>query len=189
VPSYIERGRAKNFLCPRPDVGARGGNVASDPTEVDGFLASLGGHRFGRWFVPGRRWRGREPAVPRFDFRFSPPYRRAGVLFGVTPKSSHVTVDDGRLVARFGPWVVETAVANVAGTEQTGPYSMLKTIGPAHLSLKDRGLTFATNGERGVCIRFREPIPGIDPLGRLRHPALTVTVADLDGLASALAAA
>jgi hypothetical protein len=63
------------------------------------------------------------------------------------------------------------------------------TIGPAHLSFTDRGLTMATNGDRGVCIRFREPVAGIEPTGRIRHPGLTVTVADCDGLLARLAAA
>jgi hypothetical protein len=44
----------------------------------------------------------------------------------------------------------------------------------------------ATNGERGLCIIFREPIPGIEPTGILRHPAITLTVADCEGLAAAL---
>ncbi len=82
-----------------------------------------------------------------------------------------------------------THVANVEGTETTGPYGALKTIGPAHLSVADRGLTFATNPRRGLCVRFREPVAVVEPTGRLRHPALTVTVADPDGLAAALSSA
>jgi hypothetical protein len=31
-------------------------------------------------------------------------------------------------------------------------------------------------------------VPGLDPLGVLRHPELTVTVADVDGLADLLRA-
>jgi hypothetical protein len=46
----------------------------------------------------------------------------------------------------------------------------------------------ATNGVRGLCITFREPVPGIEPTGTLRHPALTVTVADCHGLAAVLTA-
>ena len=55
-------------------------------------------------------------------------------------------------------------------------------------AITDRGLTFATNGERGVLIRFETPVRGLDPLGILRHPELTVTVADVDGLADLLRA-
>ena len=33
-----------------------------------------------------------------------------------------------------------------------------------------------------VCLRLREPVPGIEPTGLLRHPGVTVTVADPDEL-------
>ena len=122
-----------------------------------------------------------------FPFRFVSAYRLVGLAFGVTPRSVHVEVGDDLLVARFGPWLVRTPVGNVAGTELTGPYRRVTTIGPAHLSLSDRGLTFATNPDAGVCLRFREPVAGIDPWGRIRHPGLTVTVADPAGLAALLA--
>ncbi|WP_156662507.1 hypothetical protein [Mycobacterium sp. 1274761.0] len=89
----------------------------------------------------------------------------------------------GRLTARFGPWQVQTALDNIADVSITGPYAFIKTAGPGHLSFADRGLTFATNGDRGVCLVMVEPIRGIDPFGLLRHPNLTLTVADCDGLA------
>jgi hypothetical protein len=122
-----------------------------------------------------------------FDFDFDPEYQAMALLFGVTPARTGVDVEDGRFVARYGFWRLETEVANVAGTEVSGPYRLLTTIGPAHLSLSDRGLTFASNRRRGLCIRFHEPVAGLEPTGRLRHPGLTVTVADVDGLARALA--
>ncbi|HEU5309544.1 MAG TPA: DUF2795 domain-containing protein [Acidimicrobiia bacterium] len=133
------------------------------------------------------------PVTPdrRFPFRFDPWYRLAALPFAVAPASAHVdvttTADGGRVLsARFGPWCVTTPVDNVADTAVTGPYSLLKTAGPAHVSLIDFGLTFATNGARGLCIRFRRSVPGVAPTGRLRHPALTVTVDDVEGLARAL---
>ncbi len=91
-------------------------------------------------------------------------------------------------MARYGPWRLSTDLDNVEGTEVSGPYRTLTTIGPAHLSLADKGLTFSSNARKGLCIRFKEPVPGIEPTGRLRHPGLTVTVADVDGLAATLAA-
>ncbi|MDP8971513.1 MAG: hypothetical protein M3N52_13635 [Actinomycetota bacterium] len=124
-----------------------------------------------------------------FRFRFSQWYRAAGLPFGITPTTTRVEVGGGQLLVRFGPWKVRTTARNVAGSEVTGPYSAWKTIGPAHLSLADRGLTCATNGQRGLCIRFFEPVAGIEPFGRIRHPGLTVTVDDIDGLAAALDAA
>jgi hypothetical protein len=128
-------------------------------------------------------------AVTRFAFAFAPAYRIAALPFGVTPSTALVEVSDHELHARFGPWRVRTPVTNIAGVEASGPYRILMTIGPAHLSFTDRGLTMATNGDRGVCIRFREPVAGIEPTGRIRHPGLTVTVADCDGLLARLAAA
>lgn len=47
-------------------------------------------------------------------------------------------------------------------------------------------MTCATNGEQGLCIRFREPVRGLEPLGVLRHPAVTVTVEDGKQLARVL---
>ncbi|MBV9487198.1 MAG: hypothetical protein JO246_14205 [Frankiaceae bacterium] len=104
----------------------------------------------------------------------------------MTAATTYVRVTDTELDARFGLWHVRTPLENVTGVEITGPYSTLKTIGPAHLSFTDRGVTFATNRRRGLCIRFAEPVKCMDPTGRLRHPGLTVTVVDPEGLASAL---
>jgi hypothetical protein len=127
-------------------------------------------------------------AETRFTFAFDTAYRVAGLPFGVTPSRTEVVVDDEHLRVRFGPWRLRTELSNVVGTELTGPFSFPKTAGPAHLSFSDRGLTMATNGRQGVCIRFRTPVPGIDPTGRIRHPGLTVTVADPQGLADRLQA-
>ncbi len=125
-----------------------------------------------------------------FPFAFSSPvHRAAALLFGITPGNARVEVGDGHLLARYGRWSLETPLANICGTEITGPYTTIKTMGPGRMSFVDRGLTFASNGERGLCICFREPVPGLAPTDRLRHPALTVTVADVDGLAAALAPA
>jgi hypothetical protein len=125
--------------------------------------------------------------VATYSFRFDGAYQLAALPFGVTPATTSVTVEAGELVVRFGLWRLRTPLANVAGTEATGPYSFVKTAGPAHLSFTDRGVTFATNGERGLCIRFREPVRALDPTGRLVHPGATVTVDDVDGLAAELA--
>ena len=124
-----------------------------------------------------------------FDFDFDPEYQAMALLFGVTPSRTGVEVEDSRFVARYGFWRLETPLDNIAGSETSGPYRIWTTIGPAHLSLVDRGLTFASNRRRGLCITFKEPVPGLEPTGRLRHPGLTVTVADVDGLARALASA
>jgi hypothetical protein len=126
-------------------------------------------------------------APGRFAFRFEERYRRLARLFGVTPERAWVEVREDEFEARYGRWRVRTPLRNVADVEATGPYSFLKTAGPARLAITDRGLTFASNGDRGLRITFRSPVSGIDRAGRIRHPELTVTVRDVDGLAEALA--
>jgi hypothetical protein len=131
-----------------------------------------------------------EPSVTNFEFAFDWFYRLAAVPVGVHPGNAVIQVDERleppTLQAAFGPWHVTTPLGNVIATEITGPYAVIKTIGPAHVSLADGGLTFATNGERGLCIRFREPVRGVEPFGVLRHGSLTVTVEDPEALQAAL---
>jgi hypothetical protein len=122
----------------------------------------------------------------RFDFAFAPAYRRLARAFGVTPATAWVEVGDEAFEARFGPWRVLTPLANISDVAVTGPYAFWKTAGPARLAITDRGLTFATNGDRGVLISFSTPVRGLDPLGVLRHPELTVTAAEVDRLAALL---
>jgi hypothetical protein len=115
-------------------------------------------------------------AVDRFHFAFGPAYRLPARAFGISPATAWVEVGDDTLDARFGPWRVSTPLANVGDVAVTGPYAFWKTAGPARLAITDRGLTFATNGDRGVLISFHKPVRGLDPLGIVRHPELTVTV-------------
>jgi hypothetical protein len=122
----------------------------------------------------------------RFDFAFAPAYRLPALALGITPSSAYVEVDAEALQVRFGLWSLRTELDNVMAVHRTGGYAWLKTAGPPHLSLVDRGVTFATNGDSGVCLMLREPVPGIDPTGRIRHPGVTLTVADPDGFEVAL---
>lgn len=128
------------------------------------------------------------PREATFAFAFEPRMAVAALPFGVTPFTTGLDIRDGRLHVRFGPWSVTTTLDNIEGAEATGPYTWFKVAGPAHISLKDRGLTFATNTRRGVCIRFKEPVTGIAPTGLVKHPALTVTVDRPDELVQALTA-
>lgn len=121
-----------------------------------------------------------------FRFGWDPAYRAAALPFGVTPATAFVRVSDDELGVRFGPWSLRTPRANVVSAEETTGYSFLRTAGPAHLSLADRGVTFATNAGPGLCLRFAEPVMAIDPLGLIRHPGATVTVEDVAGLRGAL---
>jgi hypothetical protein len=122
----------------------------------------------------------------RFRFAFEPRYRLAALAFGVTPATAWVDVDARDFDARFGPWRLSTSVANIKGVAITGPYHFAKTAGPARLAITDRGLTFATNGDRGVLVSFHTSVRGLEPLGLIRHPELTATVADVEQFASLL---
>lgn len=124
--------------------------------------------------------------MARFAFRFHPVYRALGLPFGITPGTSAVEILDGRLSVRFGPWSLTTPLSNIVGCQRSGPYSIPKTAGPAHLSLVDHGVTFATNPEAGLCVRFAEPVAAIEPFRKVRHPGMTLTVDRLDDLERAL---
>jgi len=116
------------------------------------------------------------------DIRFAPLWGP----FGVRPAKDGVTIsDDGLFRATFGFLRVETPLANVEGAHITRNYRWWTAVGP-RASFVDDGLTFGTNTKAGVCVHFREKVPSI--LNRKGHSALTVTVADLDGLVRALGA-
>lgn len=123
----------------------------------------------------------------RFPFALPGRYRPLLLPFGVVPRTAWVALDDHSFTVRFGFWRLRTRVENLAGAETTGPYSLPKVLGP-RLSLADRGITFGTHTDPGVCVRFHQPVPAADPLGLLRHPAVTVTVAQPDALVAAVRA-
>lgn len=120
--------------------------------------------------------------MARFSFRFDPvaaPLR----LLGISPATAWVEVSDTHLDARFGPWHCRTPLANVKDVRTTHDYAAIKAIGPRG-SLADRGATFGTSTVGGVCACFHEPVSALTPMAI--HPGLTMTVEDLDGLASLL---
>jgi hypothetical protein len=99
-----------------------------------------------------------------------------------------VSVGNGELHVRFGVWSLTTSLSNVAETSLTGPFSWWKVVGPPRVSMVDRGVTFATCDDVGVCIRFHEPVNAALPFGLVRHPGCTVTVTDSNALRSLLTA-
>ncbi len=139
-----------------------------------------------RGVVDGSPGTASEP-VEAFDFAFAATYAAAGRIFGITPASTTVEVGPKWLYVRYGPWRLLTPRANVASTQVTEDFAWLKTAGPPHLSLVDRGISFTTNGDRALCISFHDPEPAIDPTGTITHPSATISVADPVALAAALA--
>jgi len=104
--------------------------------------------------------------------------------FCVRPGKDGVTITDaGTFLATFGFLKLATPLANIDEAHVTRNYRWWTAAG-ARRSLADNGLTFGTNRTAGVCIHFRQPVPS--PLRRKGHPALTVTVADVDGLVQRL---
>jgi hypothetical protein len=107
------------------------------------------------------------------------------MLLGVSPARAFAAVEKDEFMVRFGPWVLRTPLSNVIDATVTGPYSPLKVFG-ARMSLVDLGVSFGTNARRGVCVRFRTPVPALAPGGLLTHPAATLTVSDFEGLVKTL---
>jgi hypothetical protein len=104
--------------------------------------------------------------------------------FGLRPAKDGVTITDtGTFRATFGFLKLETSLANIDEAHVTRNYRWWTAAG-ARRSLVDNGVTFGTNRTAGVCIHFREPVSS--PLRRRGHPALTVTVADVDRLVNRL---
>lgn len=118
----------------------------------------------------------RLPAIEEFAFDFDRRCRPLLALAGITRGTAHVTLTHERLVIRFGPWSCETVLTNVRDVCHTGPYRWYRAIGPRG-SFADRGVTFGTTTSGGVCVRLREPVAGLLPFGAIRHPGITVTVA------------
>jgi hypothetical protein len=105
------------------------------------------------------------------------------LAFGFKRDRDGVTLTDGAFEATFGFFRVTTARGNVAGAHVTRGYRWWTAFG-VRGSMADDGLSFGTNHEAGVCVHFAEKVPS--RLSRRGHSALTVTVADLEGLTRAL---
>lgn len=113
-----------------------------------------------------------------FNFAVDPALRRWSRAFGVRPESCTATLTPQELSVAFGPWSLSTSPANIEAVSVTGPYRWWKVVGPPRLSLSDRGITFATTAQRGVCLELRQAVGAIDPLHVIRHPNITITVAE-----------
>ena len=122
----------------------------------------------------------------RFAYAIDKRYLPLLVPFGLRGSKNGVTLtDEGSLSATFGFFKIKTPLANVTEAHITRNYRWWTAFG-VRGSMVDDGLSFGTNHNAGVCIHFAEKVPS--PLRRSGHSALTVTVADLEGLTNALAA-
>src|SRR6476660_3227502 len=114
------------------------------------------------------------------DIRLTPFW----IPFGLRPNKDGVTItDDGAFRATYGFIRLETPLVNVESAHITRNYRWWTAVG-ARRSMVDDGLTLGTNRRAGVCVHFREPVTS--PLRRRGHSAVTVTVADVEGLVDRL---
>ncbi len=119
-----------------------------------------------------------------FGYAIDKRYLPLLLPFLLRPGTDGVTLTDGSgLVATFGVFKIATPLANVTGAHITRNYRWWTAFG-VRMSRADDGLTFGTNHDGGVCIHFAEKVPSL--LRRGGHSALTVTVADLETLTTAL---
>jgi hypothetical protein len=114
------------------------------------------------------------------DKKFAPMW----APFGLRPSRDGVTItDEGRFVATFGFFRLETPLDNVDEAHITRGYRWWTAVG-VRQSFVDDGLTFGTNRWGGVCVHFHTKVHAA--LRRKGCSALTVTVGDLEGLMRAL---
>jgi polyketide cyclase/dehydrase/lipid transport protein len=186
------RVRMHHYVLPLPDGGSRALLQVHGPAAVPAQVYRPVARAALRRLVarssdaPGVEQEPPTELVREFDFAFSPTYAAVARPFGITPATTSVEVGPRWLYVRYGPWKLLTPRANVAAAHVTGDFSFVKTAGPPHLSLSDRGVTMASNGDRALCLTFTEPVTAIDTTGVIRHPGATLAVADPEGLAAAL---
>ena len=171
APTLVIWGDSDRYLGPDARRAGPGRRAQPRPRRAPARHLALG---------PPGRGRARQPAAHRL-LRFRPPDVR-----GVTPRQSHVSNRARTAAQRARSRQADRRRPPRRRLRRLGPYAFWKTAGPARLAITDRGLTFATNGDRGVLISFHKPVRGLDPLGILRHPELTVTVSEVDRLAELL---
>ncbi len=113
------------------------------------------------------------------DFRLAPFW----LPFGLRPWSDAVTLTEDEFIATYGLFRIATPLTNVTGAHTTRGYRWWTSVG-IRASFVDDGLTFGTNRDAGACVHFAEKVPS--RMRRSGHSALTVTVADPEGLVQAL---
>jgi hypothetical protein len=118
-----------------------------------------------------------------FGYAIDRRYLPVLLPFLLRPSRDGVTLTDHGFVATFGLVKVTTPRTNITGAHVTRNYRWWTACG-VRMSSADDGLTFGTNRDAGLCIHFAERVRS--PQRRSGHSALTVTVADLEGLEAAL---
>lgn len=105
------------------------------------------------------------------------------MALGVKKTDGVSIYDNGDVVATFGRFKVKTKKDNVSRTQVTGPHRWYTAVG-LRLSLADDSITFGTNHKKGLSIEFVQKVPRV--IGFRKHSTLWVSVADPEGLATAI---
>jgi len=162
----------------------------SDGCRSSGTMADVAAEPLHRASRPDLTVVGEGPTIPEpahvFPFAFSDPLGLPLRAAGIWPFSAVVSVNARELRIRYGPWSLRTPVTNVASARVVPGPGWMDVVGPPRVSLRDGSVTFATARTRAVRLRLLDPVPGGVPLSFVRHPAVTVTVRDPEGLVSVL---
>ena len=118
-----------------------------------------------------------------FPYRFDKRWNALFFVLGVDEQDGVSITGKGELIATFGRFKVKTTIDNVDHTRITGPHRWYTAVG-LRLGLTDDGLTFGTNHRKGLSIAFAHKIPKV--IGFRKHSTLWVSVADPEGLATAI---
>ena len=184
------RVRLEHHVLPTPGGGSRATmrvlGPAAAPLQPYRLLASAALRNLVAQGSPASRPGTVTEVVTTFPFAFARSYAAAARPFSVSPRTTGVEVSSSWLHVRYGHWRLMTPRSNIISATVTVDFSFARAAGPPHLSLADRGVSFTTNGDRALCLAFREPVVALDPTGTLRHPGATLAVVDPEGLAAAL---
>jgi hypothetical protein len=120
----------------------------------------------------------------QFSFAIETKYAPFLLTFGVTKNAAWLRIDDDGIEVRFGLFRLSTSLDNITGYQISGDYRAYRAIG-VRGSLVDKGVTFGSTTKRGLCVTFAEAVAVKPGVGQ-KHPGMTVTVEDIDGLAAAL---
>src|SRR3954452_11662786 len=123
-------------------------------------------------------------STKRFPIRVGPKSRPLLLLFGVRERNSYVDLTSTELDAHFGFFRLRVPLANIGQWRIEGPWLWITAIG-VRRGVRTGDISFDGNHKGGVRMDFKTPVKW----GFLHPPRMYVTVADLDGLAAALAAA
>jgi hypothetical protein len=120
----------------------------------------------------------------RFDIRIGSRSRLLlRLLFGVTPDRAWVSVDDERVVARFGWFEFAVPLATISRWRIEGPWRWITAVGVRH-STRGGDVSFAGSPRGGVRLTFRTTIRWYI----FEVPEFSIGVEDLEGFAAALEA-